>query len=388
VRRRDFGSLRKLPSGRWQAVYTGPDGQRHKAGTTFDDKTTANLWLRRQQAAIADGSWGKPAPARREVPRFAAYAASWLATRPLRGRSVREYRSVLHGHLIPAFGAMRLDEITPLTVRQWHASYGTRTPSARAKAYRVLHAIMATAADDDRLVGANPCRVRRGGSDPRQRRINVATPEEVAEIAGAVRPQWRMLVLLAAWTTLRFGELSELRRSDVDLEAGVLMVTRAVSRTDEGLVADRPKSEAGIRDVAVPPFLLGDLAAHLLAHAQPGPDGLLFTAPGGGQLYQSCMFRDWDRARTQAGRPDLRFHDLRHTGATWAAEEGATTKQLMRRLGHANPTMAMLYQHATDRGDAQVAERLSQRGAKVIDLGQRVSVSDPGPQRRRQTRGR
>ena len=178
-----------------------------------------------------------------------------------------------------------------------------------------------------------------------------------------------MLVLLAAWTTLRFGELSELRRSDVDLGAGVLKVSRAVSRTDAGLEAGPPKSEAGIRDVTVPEFLLADLAAHLLAHAQPGPDGLLFTAPRGGQLYQSCMFREWDAARTAAGRPDLRFHDLRHTGATWAAEEGATTKQLMRRLGHANPAMAMLYQHATDRGDARVAARLSRRGAKAVSPG-------------------
>ena len=371
--RRDFGSLRKLPSGRWQAAYTGPDGQRHNAGTTFGDKTAANLWLRRQQAAIADGSWGKPAPARRELPRFAAYAQSWLRTRPLRGRSVREYRSVLHGHLIPAFGPMRLDEITPVAVREWHASYGSRTPSARAKAYRVLHAIMATAADDDGWIGANPCRVPRGGKDPRKRRINVATPEQVVAMAGAMRPEWRMLVLLAAYTTLRFGELTELRRRDVGSEAAVLMVTRAVSRTDAGLEAGPPKSDAGIRDVAIPPFLLPDLAAHLLAHAQPGPDGLLFTAPGGGQLYQSCMFRDWDRARTAAGRPDLRFHDLRHTGATWAADEGATTRQLMRRLGHANPTMAMLYQHATDRGDQQVAARLSERGAKVIDLQRRAA---------------
>ena len=260
-------------------------------------------------------------------------------------------------------------------------SYGTATPSARAKAYRVLHAIMTTAADDDQWIGANPCRVRKGGSDPRSRRITVADPEQVAAIADGMRPEWRMLVLLAAWTTLRFGELSELRRADVDLERGVLMVTRAVSCTDAGLVAGPPKSEAGIRDVTVPEFLLGDLAAHLAAHAQPGPGGLLFTTPNGGQLYQPCMFREWDRARTAAGRADLRFHDLRHTGATWAAEEGATTKQLMRRLGHANPTMAMLYQHATDRGDAQVAARLCRarrkghspaeaQGRHCLNLGQ------------------
>ena len=155
----------------------------------------------------------------------------------------------------------------------------------------------------------------------------------------------------------------------------MLKVSRAVSRTDAGLEAGPPKSEAGIRDVTVPEFLRADLAAHLLAHAQPGPDGLLFTTPRGGQLYQSCMFREWDAARTAAGRPDLRFHDLRHTGATWAAEEGATTKQLMRRLGHANPAMAMLYQHATDRGDARVAARLSKRGAKAASTRRRATGS-------------
>lgn len=132
-KRNGWGKVRRLPSGRWQASYVGPDGQRHTAPATFATKTDAGGWLAGQQTDIARGSWGKPAPARRMVPRFADYAASWLRTRPLRGRSVREYRSVLHGHLIPAFGLMRLDEITPLAVREWHASYGTRTPSARAR---------------------------------------------------------------------------------------------------------------------------------------------------------------------------------------------------------------------------------------------------------------
>ena len=86
--RRGFGKIRKLPSGRYQASYVGPDGQRHNATATFGTKLDAGGWLAAQQTDIARGTWGKPAPARREgVPRFAAYAASWLATRPLRGRS-------------------------------------------------------------------------------------------------------------------------------------------------------------------------------------------------------------------------------------------------------------------------------------------------------------
>jgi integrase len=135
-----------------------------------------------------------------------------------------------------------------------------------------------------------------------------------------------------------------------------------------GLISGPPKTPAGVRSVALPPLLITELAGHLLAYAEPGEDGLLFRAPQGGQLYQSCMFREWDRARRHAGRPDLKFHHLRHTAATWAAEDGATTKQLMRRLGHANPAMAMIYQHATDQGDVRVAKRLDRRGAKVLDL--------------------
>jgi integrase len=361
--RRGFGTVRKLPSGRYQASYVGPDAERHNAPGTFETKRDADGWLSAAHTDIARGSWGaKPAPRRSSVPTFASYAADWLVTRGLRGKSVREYRSLLAGHLSPTFGAMRLDQITPLAVREWHASYGTRTPSTRAKAYRVLHAVLATALEDE-LIAAQPCRIKRGGSDSRSRRINIATEVEIDLIADAIRPEWRMMVLLAAWCSLRFGELAELRRSDVDLELGLLHVDRAVTRGDHGLVSGPPKSEAGVRSVAVPPELVGDLASHLLKYAQPGVDGLLFTSHRGRQLYQSCMWRDWNRARCAAGRPDLRFHDLRHTGGTMAAEVGATTKQLMRRLGHANPTMAMLYQHATDRADAQLAERLSARRA-------------------------
>jgi integrase len=368
--RSGFGTVRKLPSGRWQASYVWPksSGQRHCAPTTFDAKRYADGWLRARWTDIQREQWTEPVAPRGAVPTFASFAADWMATRPLRGRSAREYRSVLGGHLLPAFGALRLDQITPRAVAEWHGSYGQRTPSTRAKAYRVMHAIMTTAVEYE-IIAANPCRVRRGGSDSRTRRITIATEHEIDVIADAIRPEWRLMVLLAAWCSLRFGELAELRRRDVDLDGGVLRIDRAVTRGDHGLVSGPPKSAAGIRSVHIPADLVADLAQHLLAYAQPGERGLLFTTHRGGQLYESCMYRDWNRARIAAGRPDLRFHDLRHTGLTMAAEVGATTKQLMRRAGHANPAMAMIYQHATDRADAELAGRLGERrSAAVADL--------------------
>jgi len=374
--RRDFGSMRKLPSGRWQAAYTGPDRQRHNAATTFGDKTTANLWLRRQQAAIADGTWGQPVQARAAVPTFAEWAARVIAHRAsngLRPNTERKYRGLLAGHLLPAFGPARIDQITVTAVNEWHGSYGRRTPGARANAYRLLTSLM-KAAIDEGWRESNPCRVRGGGADPRRAHdIEAATAEQVDALAAAMRPAWQMIVQLGAYCQLRFGELAELRRKDVELAAGrgVLRVRRAMTRVDGVILVGPPKSEAGVRTVAVPPHLLPGLAAHLAAHVRPGRDALVFTTPRGAQLYHAVLYREWKAAREAAGLPGMHFHDLRHTGLTWLARDGATLKERMYRAGHSDPRMAARYEHADAERDAANAERLSRRAQVVVPLAPR-----------------
>jgi integrase len=366
--RRDFGSLRKLRSGRWQAAYTGPDGRRHKAATTFGDKTTANLWLRRQQAAIADGSWGQPVPAARVVPTFTEYALRVIEHRVsngLRPSTERKYRGLLAGHLLPAFGPVPIDQITVAGVNEWFTSYGRRVLPTRANAYRLLASMM-KAAIDEGWRESNACRVRGGAADPRrEHEAEAATPGQVDALAAAMRPQWRMAVLLGAYCQLRFGELAELRRKDVELDLaagrGVIRVRRAMTRVDGVMLTGPPKSSAGIRAVAVPPHLLGDLAAHLAEHVQPGRDALLFTTPRGEQLYHAVIYGDWHKARADVGLPGFRFHDLRHTGLTWLARDGATLKERMHRAGHSDPRMAARYEHADAERDAANAERLSRR---------------------------
>jgi integrase len=174
-------------------------------------------------------------------------------------------------------------------------------------------------------------------------------------------PRYALLVQLAAWCALRYGELTELRRADVDLKAGVLRVRRAVSLVDGKFVVDTPKTAAGVRDVAIPPHLLPLVCAHLLEHAAPGLDGLLFPSKGDPteHLRQSSLARVFYPAREKAGRPDLRFHDLRHTGAVYAAMSDATMAELMARLGHSTSQAAMRYQHAAQGRDAIIAARLS-----------------------------
>lgn len=380
--KRTFGSVRKLPSGRFQARYTGPDGQEHRAGTTFQTKTDANTWLSMQSAAITESRWKPPAPeaAKLKVPTFRAYATEWLAKRELKPRTRDEYRKLIGlpkegpastrqdkrtaTALLDAFGDVTLEQITPEMVDDWHAGLDKGKPTHRAHLYALLRTILGSAVGVPGRRGAyietNPCNIRGAGRAKRARRIEPATLPQLAAIADGVPERWSMLVQLAAWCALRFGETTELRRRDVDLDAGVLRVRRGVTWIDGEPVVGPPKSDAGARDVAIPPHLIEPLRAHLADHAEPGPAGLLFPAVGGGHLAHGTFHKHYRKAREAAGRPDLRLHDLRHTGAVFYAQVGATTKELMVRLGHTTPTMAMNYQHAAAGRDAALAAKLSQ----------------------------
>ncbi len=233
---------------------------------------------------------------------------------------------------------------------------------------------MATAVADD-LIEANPCRIRAGSKTSRARPIRPATLPELRTIADAMPERFRLAVHLAAWCALRFGEVAELRRKDIDLAGAKIRVRRGVTWVKGvGDIVGAPKSDAGVRDVAIPPHLVSEVRSHLLTHAQPGRDGLLFYSATGGHLRSnSNMHKAFHEARKVARRPDLTFHDLRHTGATLAAAAGATVAELMARIGHATPQMAMRYQHASAERDQAIAHALSDfHEADVVELRPRA----------------
>lgn len=187
----------------------------------------------------------------------------------------------------------------------------------------------------------------------------MATVAELATIADAMPGKLRLMVLLAGWCGLRFGEVAELRRSDVDTKNAVIRVRRGVARVRGATLVTTPKSAAGVRDVSIPPHILEDVKRHLADHAAWGRDGLLFPARNGAQLAPATVQRWYYKAREKADRPDLAFHDLRHTQATLAALTGATLAELMDRLGHATPTAALRYQHVASGRREEIAARLS-----------------------------
>lgn len=369
-RPRDSGTVRQLPSGRWQARYRDADGLLRPAPQTFDTKLDASAWL-------ADYSTGDVDVERRErtaVPTFREYSQAWLAAGGRRGALKPRTRDLYAGHLdrflLPAFGDVRMTRITATRVRSWYGSMDPTRPTQRRQVYGLLSSIMATAVRDD-VIEATPCTVDGAHKMDRSTTTHIATVEQVETIAATVPGRYRAAVLLATWCSLRQGELLELRRRDVDLKSGHVAITRAVTRTRDGVVVGLPKSDAGIRTVSIPPHVLGDVREHLARYVAADQDALLFPARDGEHLAPSSLYRVFYRAREAAGRPDLRWHDLRHTGATLAAQSGATLADVMRRVGHSTARASMIYQHASDTRDAEVAAAMSSRAADVVELKSR-----------------
>ena len=348
--KRLFGTIRKLPSGRYQALYTSTGGRRVSAPKTFAARIDAEAYLadRRREVEMARYN---PTVVRRPKVAFGDYATTWLANRHVAGRPIKtrtreHYAAILEHHLLPAFGDKPLAAITPRDVRDWHAYALIDRPTMRSHAYSLLRTIMVSAVNDE-LVDADPCRIVGAGRATRVHKIKPASIDELAILTEEMPEKLRLTVTLASWCALRFGEIVELRRGDIDLSEEVIRIRRAAVRTTGGYIVSTPKSEAGVRDVDIPPHIIPLIEDHLAKYVGKGRDSLIFPAERGGYLQPSTLQRHWYKARAAAGRKDLRFHDLRHSGAVLAAATGASLAELMERLGHSTPQAAMRYQHAT-----------------------------------------
>ncbi len=369
-RRRTFGNVRKLPSGRYQARYLDPSGYRHRAPITFPTIADANAWLSTTETAIARGAWIDP---RSSAITFESYADSWLESRPgLRPRTVELYRSLLDRHLVPAFGAHELGKLTAPSVRRWYARLlrdADQRTVTLAKCYRLLRAILNTAVGDE-LIVRNPCTIKGAGIERSPERP-VATIAQVWTLSDSVDPRFRCFVLTAAFAGLRFGELAALTRARIDLTARTIaVVENQIELSDGTLLIGPPKSDAGRRTIVIPDALVPELTAHLATFVGPGAEARVFTGAKGALMRRRNWWGKWAAAVDAAEMPGFRFHDLRHTCNTLTAATGASTRELMHRMGHSSAAAALRYQHATRDRDAVIAQALND----VIEAG-RAKVS-------------
>jgi len=225
------------------------------------------------------------------------------------------------------------------------------------QSYRLLRALLNVAVADE-VLATNPCRLRAAGIAKSARPSRSLTVPEVQALAGKVPARYRALVLTLAFGGLRFGEATALRRRDVSADGVTVTVTRSVRRVGGAWLVGPPKTEAGVRTVALPAFVAAALAAHLDEHVRVEPTALVFGTSSGNFLAVSNFNSTVRRAVDACGLDPVRVHELRHTGATLAAATGASTKDLMHRLGHSSPAAALIYQHASTGRDSEIARAL------------------------------
>ena len=359
ARRRRFGALRRLPSGRWQASYQTADGVRRTAKSTFATKTDADRWLSSIETDLLRGTW---VDAEAGKVSLGVFAGEWLATNPAIGPRWRETcERNLRIHLEP-LQSLAVRDLSPTVVRHRYAQAmdGPGGRTSIAQSYRLLRAVLNTAVADG-AIARNPCQIRGAGVDRAAERP-VATVAEIQALVDAIGPRYRAAVVLAAWCGLRRGEILGLTRADLDVEAGLVTVRR--TRTELLSTPDRfdgpPKTDAGYRTVAIPPHVIPLVREHVNCYA--GTERV-FVGRSGEAMRGDAIRLAFDRARREVGLDHLRFHDLRHTGQTLAAEAGASLADLMRRLGHSSMVAAKRYLHATDSRDRQIAEALSELAA-------------------------
>jgi integrase len=354
--RRRFGRVRQLPSGRWQARYPGPDGRDRAAPQTFASKGDADRWLSAAETDIARGKWVDPSAGETTV---RDWSTIWLTNRPdLKIRTRELYDWLLGKYVLPQIGDVAIGDLTPSLVRSWHAQVArTGSPTPTRQAYSLLRAMLNIAVEDEVIV-RNPCAIKGAGVSRAAERPTATIPQILA-LADAVPDRYRAFILTATWSSARWGELVALTRDRLDLVHGTMRIDQQlVELRGCRLEPDSPKSEAGVRTIHLPPHLIPELERHLEAFV-PADCRYVFPNSKGEPIKRSSFRSVWLLARRKADLPALRFHDLRHTGNTLAAATGASTRELMARMGHTSMRAALIYQHATKDRDAAIAAALS-----------------------------
>ena len=357
-RRRTFGAVRKLPSGRFQASYP-VDGARYKAPETFRTKTDAALWLSTIDSDITRQVWR--APVKSELS-LAAYATRWLKNRDDIKETTRDlYENQLRLHILPAVGQYRLAALTPALIANWNNDMKAKGPTIAAQSYRLLRTLLNHAMSEG-LLNSNPCTLRNAGN-PKVRREEVM-PEiwEVERIMQNTPQRYQALVSVLAWGGLRIGEALALTRDGFDPNTGALHIgARVYQLSKGGLDLDSPKTQGSTRQIILPDSVRLQLVEHLERFAKPEHKALIFEANKGGHLLASTFTQIFKTAREHGGvRSTVYVHSLRAFAATTAAQNGATLREIMDLLGHTSPEVALRYQRNTDVRKKDLASRLDQ----------------------------
>lgn len=385
--RRSFGAAKYLPSDNPTRVvvsypvpvdaYSKWPGLPKRISRSFpiERETEALAYLDQVKREIDADAWVPPKVlenrARTRGITLDEYFPTWLDQRRYRGRRLRpgtlyKMRGDYDHHISPVLGSTPLNRVTQQTVDRFEQNLPDQ-PAMRRNVMKILTAMLHTASEPG-MDGSEPIIPRypllHGSAKPkRERQIIPATPGQIRVIVASMPDGYGLTVELACAVELRIGEVCALQRRDISIRTRRLHVARTRVTMDHASTVGEPKTSSSDRWEPIPGTLMPLVEEHLRERVDAADDAWLFPAvqDRGRPLHPSTLRSWYSRARAEAGREDLRFHDLRHTGLTWLAFEGATLRELMDAGGHSSADVAMLYQHSVDDRRRMLADRVGAR---------------------------
>jgi integrase len=364
----------------WYAKYRLSDGRqvqkkigpawtgRGRPAAGYVTKRLAEEWLR---TTLDEARRGTLAGMVVTGATFADAAAEFLryceVDRGCKASTLRDYRSILNAHLLPAFGAERLEDITPKAIDGWRAGLVTQSPRTRNKLLVVMHGVLGRGQkvwglQNNAVDGVEKQRQRSSGD------LEVFSPEEVmALVRAATSEQDAAIFLTAAFTGLRRGELLALRWRDVDFTGSTIRV-----RSSFAAGQLTPPKSGKVRSVPMAPDVASALARLGEREYWTADDDLVFPGETGDYLDGSALRRRYLAALQRGGLRPLRFHDLRHTFGTRMIAK-ADIRRVQEWMGHADIQTTMRYLHYAPRSeDAQLVAE-----AFKIETPQAPSAIEP-----------
>ena len=303
------------------------------------------------------------------------YLRSWLDRAEVTPKTLERYRQLAEQQIIPRLGNTLLQKLRPVHIEEWHAVLlregGTTgkplSPRTVGHAHRVLHRALARAVAAEVIArnvagSISPPRVDAG-------EIEILDAEQMASILPKLEGHPLFTIAaLALGSGMRRGEIVGLQWGDIDLDAAVLRVERAVEETKAGLRVKPPKTRHGRRTISLPAQTIDALRSHRKAQLEvrialglgrQEPGSWVFCSLNGDLLSPDNLSRDWRRAVKARALPPVSFHALRHSHASALIAGGMDVVAVSRRLGHGSPNVTLTtYAHLFKRADHSAASAI------------------------------
>ncbi|WP_445187215.1 tyrosine-type recombinase/integrase [Pseudonocardia sp. Cha107L01] len=384
-----MAGIRRTPAGNWRAYWRGPSGKQESK--TFATKREASTFIAQVTTSKSTGNYVSP-HAGREL--FETHARRWIESWNTEATTTARDRSLMENHVIKQWGSWPLAKIDHLAIQTWVTDLGRGlSPATVAECRRLTGGVLRSAVRN-RLIAFNPCEdIRVPSRRVRDTDEKVISREDLRGLLlPAVPERYRAVVAMAAGAGLRWGEVVGVCLDAIDLERAQVRVIRTVIEVS-GHTSFKPfpKSTAGRRTVPLPAWLVGIMREHM-AGVSPGEGGLVFPNEVGGALRRTLFrTRIWRPSLVRAGllgnvtekgkrrftaswsdetgahqmefktraaaikhvvrnQPGgLRFHDLRHSYATWLVDDGVPPNMVQRVMGHERSSTTLdLYTRRTD----------------------------------------